>query len=212
MELVKRGEGMDIVWTMTSEARERELLPIRVPLMKGLIGLRLLLIHQDDQGRFEQIGESRQLKALKAGQGHDWPDTKILGHNGYVVTASASYDGLFKMLGKRRIDYFPRSVLEIWREVEHHDDKGLAVESSVALQYPAAEYFFVNKENAVLARRLEEGLQRAIADGSFDRLFFEYFGDLLERSRLEDRVRFELENPLLPAETPVGQRDFWYQY
>ena len=212
LKQLKKGEGLDVVWTMTSEERERAFLPIRVPLFKGLVGTRLLLINKTDQLRFEQIASSRQLQALHAGQGHDWPDTDILTHNGYTVTGSASYEGLFKMLAKRRIDYFPRSILEIWQEADQYAGEDLIVESSIVLQYPAAIYFFVNKKNDVLAQRLEEGLRRALADGSFDALFFERFGESLRRARLSARRRIDLTNFLLPAGTPLDQPSLWYQY
>ena len=65
--------------------REQALLAIRIPLFKGLIGTRLLLINATDQPRFDQITGGAQLRVLHAGQGHDWPDTDILLHNGYAV-------------------------------------------------------------------------------------------------------------------------------
>jgi len=212
LEQLRKGEGLDVVWTMTSVERERELLPIRIPLFKGLIGTRLLLVNRADQARFAAITESGHLKALAAGQGHDWPDTGILKHNGYAVSGSSSYAALFKMLAKQRIDYFPRSILEIWEEAQRHAGDGLAVESALVLQYPTALYFFVNKKNTALARRLEEGLRRALADGSFDQLFFDQFGDVIRRARLGERTRFDLENPSLPAQTPLDQSALWYTY
>lgn len=209
---LKQGTGIDVAWTMTSVQREQELLPIRIPLLKGLIGTRLLLINEADEARFGQITASEQLKALDAGQGHDWPDTDILRHNGYRVTESPAYDALFRMLHRHRIDYFPRSIEEIWVEAERGADKGLVVEKTIVLQYPTAIYFFVNKTNHALARRLEEGLERALADGSFEALFRKNFYHLIEQADLENRTRFHLENPLLPPKTPVGRRALWYRW
>lgn len=212
LEQLKRGIGIDIVWTMTTKSREKDLLPIRIPLFKGLIGTRLLLINKKDENRFKQIKTSEQLKELSAGQGHDWPDTEILKYNGCKVVESASYDALFKMLQKNRIDYFPRSIEEIWAEAEQYAGKGLVVEKTIVISYPAAVYFFVNKNNHVLANRLEEGLKRAIADGSFDKLFFERFNEIIERANLSDRIQLNLENPFLTPETPLERKEFWYQY
>ena len=203
---LEKGIGIDVVWTMTSASREQVLRPIRIPLLKGLIGTRLLLINKEDQAKFERIKTSAQLQALNAGQGHDWPDTEILKHNGYAVVESASYDALFRMLQKHRIDYFPRSVEEIWAEAEQHAGKGLVVEESIAIQYTACIFFFVNKNNHVLARRLKEGLQRTLADRSFDKLYSERFNEIIERAHLNDRIRFDLENPLLPPEGPVDHQ------
>ena len=58
----------------------------------------------------------------------------------------------------------------------------------------------------MLARRLEEGLQRTLADGSFDKLYSERFNEIIERAHLNDRIRFDLENPLLPPEGSVDHQ------
>jgi len=169
-----------------------------------------LLINATDQPRFDPITGGAQLRVLHAGQGHDWPDTDILIHNGYAVVGSASYIGQFKKLSKQRIDYF--SVLEIWQEADQHAEQGWVVEASMVLQDPAAIYFFVNQKDQALARRLEEGLRRAIADGSFEALFFECFGEVIQRARLAARTRFDLEHPLLSSETPLDQPQRWRPY
>lgn len=39
-------DEMDVVWTMTSEDRERNFFPIRIPIYKGLIGWRVGLIQE----------------------------------------------------------------------------------------------------------------------------------------------------------------------
>ncbi|HRH78435.1 MAG TPA: twin-arginine translocation signal domain-containing protein, partial [Cellvibrionaceae bacterium] len=38
--------GLDILWTATSTDIEEEALPIRVPLYKGLLGHRILIVHK----------------------------------------------------------------------------------------------------------------------------------------------------------------------
>ena len=72
------GRDLDVVWSITSEERERDLLPVRIPIDKGLYGWRLLLINQSELGRFEKVRSLDDLKSLRAGQGHDWPDTGLL--------------------------------------------------------------------------------------------------------------------------------------
>jgi hypothetical protein len=81
------------------------------------------------------------------------------------------------------------------------------------LIYPTAIYFFVAQKNKKLAHRIEKGLLKAIADGSFDRLLKSYpthakaFKDL-ERN---PRQKHFLHNPLLPIETPLKNHKLWYQ-
>jgi hypothetical protein len=68
----------------------------------------------------------------------------------------------------------------------------------------------VNKRNVTLAKLIETGLERAIADGSFDELFNEHFGETIERLDLENATYFQLANPLLPELTPTSKQELWY--
>jgi hypothetical protein len=93
---------------------EAALLPIRIPIDKGLLGWRIFLVNRAKADQFAAVKTLDGLRPYQAGQGHDWPDTDILRANGLKVQGSANYDGLFKTLQAGRIDYFPRSVVEIW--------------------------------------------------------------------------------------------------
>lgn len=192
LTLLRQGKEIDIVNFMTSDERERDLLPIRIETDKGLIGWRLLLVKKSQLGRFEQIGHE-QLRLLKAGQGADWPDTAILRQNGFAVHATSNYDSLFKLLDSGRIDYFPRSAIEIWGEAERYAEQELVVEPSLALHYPTATYFFVNKNNPGLAAAVKEGLEKLIADGTLDKVFNQHYDDVIKRSNLKQRRVFELK-------------------
>ena len=116
------------------------------------------------------------------------------------------------MLSYKRFDYFPRGVNEIWEEVRTHRNQGLIVEKTLLLKYPAPIYFFVNKRNVELAKRLEKGLRLAIQDGSFDRLFLNHPSNrpIFELAQMKKRRIFLLKNPLLPEETPLWDKALWY--
>jgi hypothetical protein len=210
-ELEANSGAVQIVWTMTSKEREQQLMPIRIPIYKGLIGWRLALVKEQKAKQFESVKGIKEMTSFEAGQGHDWPDTEILRANGLRVVGEASYDGLFKLLEKGRFDYFPRSMSEIWAEADTHASTGLVVDKNIALHYRAAVYYFVNKDNTKLADALRKGLERAIADGSFDKLFHQYNGDLIRRAGLSKRVILELNNPLLPMETPLNRKGLWFK-
>ncbi len=207
---LQHGRAVDVMWTMASRQREHDLLPIRIPLDMGLIGWRLLLIRERDLGRFAAIRSMGQLAAMEALQGHDWPDTDILRANNFKVQTSSDYASMFQMLLSGRVDYFPRAVFEIWSEADTMAASGLVVAPGLALHYPSAFYFFVNKSNTALAKAIRSGLERMQADGSYDRLFQQYFGDMLRRSDLAARRVFELRNPLLSEATPQRAR-LWYR-
>lgn len=208
---LRNGRAIDVMWTMSSQQRERDLLPVRIPLDMGLIGWRLLLIRKRDAPRFAAIRKLAELQGLDALQGHDWPDTEILRANGFRVQTASDYAGMFKMLESGRVDYFPRAVFEVWNEAEAFAAQDLMVAPGLALHYPAAFYFFVNKSNTALAAAIQRGLESMLADGSYERLFRDYFGEMVSRSGLDARRVFELRNPLLSQATPLERRQLWYR-
>ena len=208
---VELGRGVDIAWAMTNLSREQRLRPIRIPVDKGVLGWRLLLIQERNAAQFAKIRSWDQLKPLVAVQGHDWPDTDILRSNGVKVQVDADFSNLFKLLERGRVDFFPRSFQEIWPEAARHADGGLVVEQTLVLRYPTALYFFVNKNNTALAKALETGLERAIADGSYEKLFQQFYGDAIKRSKLTTRKAIKLQNPYQPPGMPLQRKELWFQ-
>lgn len=212
LRMLSAGEEVDVLWSMTSQKREQYLRPVRIPLTKGLAGYRLLIVRNDDVHRFSRIKSITDLAELVAGQGADWPDTDILRHNSLPVTTSG-YFSLFTMLERERIDYMPRAVTEPWLEVSQRPEMDLRVEPTLLLHYPAATYFFVRQPNRALAERLEQGLEAAIKDGSFDELFYDHPSHkvVFEQSRLSERRILCLKNPLLPKQMPLERDEFWWR-
>lgn len=203
---------INVAWSMTDTNREALLLPIRIPIFKGLIGWRIFLVRDDSRGRFAAVSQLDQLRQFKTIQGHDWPDTKILQANGFDVATSKEYPALFSMLEQSRGDLFPRSVVEIWSELSSdHMPANVNVETGLGIRYPTAMYFFVNKRNATLGRLIENGLEKAIANGSFDELFMQVHAGAINRAKMRERQFFELSNPLLPEQTPINRPELWYQ-
>ncbi|MDD2159678.1 hypothetical protein N1078_03700 [Pseudomonas sp. MIL19] len=207
---LEHNERLDVVWSMTSREREQRLLPVRIPLDKGLYGWRIALLPSSRAELLKDVRTLNDLRPFSAGQGHDWPDTDILRSNGLPVTISANYGSLFHMLQAQRFDYFPRSVIELWDELKHPRSKQLVADQHVLLHYPAAMYFFFSRQRPELAQTVRLGLQRAIADGSFERLFQEHFAADLQRAQLHKRQVIELQNPFLPGATPLQRRELWF--
>lgn len=208
--LIEAGRRLDVMWTFTTKEREERMLPIRIPIDRGLFGWRLLLIKASNQTQFRAIKSKEDLAKLRAGQGHDWPDTDILNANGFLLSGSTTYEGLFDMLSRNHIQYFPRSILEAELELTAHPDHNLAIESNIVLHYPTAVYFFVNPQHTELANDIKQGLLSAIEDGSFKRLFDKNFSAAIQRASLSKRNIIQLKNPLLSTETPLEDKRFWF--
>jgi ABC-type amino acid transport substrate-binding protein len=208
---IEAGRTIDVGPIPSSAEREARLLAIRIPINKGMLGWRLGLIRKGEQGSIANVNTLEDLKRLRLAQGQEWPDTQILQANGIDVITAPRYEGLFKMLIGKRFDYFPRSVMEIWDEQAINADT-LEVEPRLALHYFYDAYFMVNRKNTRLAQDIREGLEKAIADGSFDKLFQQYYGDRLRKAHLETRTVIELKNPLLTPGTPSDRPELWYDH
>ncbi|NDV24658.1 ABC transporter substrate-binding protein [Desulfovibrio sp. JC022] len=211
LRLMKNGRGIDLTWSMTSKEREKEFLPIRIPMQKGLLSHRIFLIKPENQVAFRNVNTIDDLKTYKAGQGYDWPDTAILKANGLPTTTCSQYQFCFKMLDEGRFDYFPRGVCEPWGEITEHQDMDFTVEKTIMLRYPSPLYFFVSRNNPELAKRVEKGLRIALEDGSFDKLFYNHpmMKEAFAKARLSKRKIIDLKNPTLPPETPLEDKSLW---
>ena len=197
---------------MTNPEREQQLRPIRVPIDRGLIGWRLLAINSLDKTTFEKLPDVQALKSLLTVQGTDWPDFSILKANGFNVVASNYFSGMYEMVKLHRVRFFPRSVTEIWPELEGLSTGSATVQVAPkwVLHYPAALYFFVRKDDEDLAYTIEQGLEIALRDGSLRELFLRHFQESIEKAQLTNRITVELTNPELPPQTPLERRELWF--
>jgi hypothetical protein len=212
IELAAGHSPVDVMWTVTDREREASgLLPVRIPIDRGLMGWRLLLVRRSELAQWQRVRGLDELRQRLAGQGHDWPDTTILRANGLQVGTSSGYDALFRMLAAGRVDYFPRSILEIDAEMAGDRHPALAIAPRLMLYYPAAAYLFVSPTRPDLAEALRIGLEAAVADGSFQRLHREFYGAVLKAHPVSPGQVLRLSNPLLPAETPLQRRELWLQ-
>lgn len=204
--ILLQNDQYDVHWLNTTPERERELLPVRVPLDKGAIGWRLFFIRPEMQPTFDRIQIAKDFKPYIFVQGHDWADVPILLSNGFAVEQSSNWAGLFKMVAMDRAQGFPRSIVEIVAERDEDVAKSLVIEKNLILHYPAAYYFFVNRNNKRLGDALERGLVKSIQDGSFDELYFSTFGAAISQLNLEKRRIISIANPALTTENA----EFWF--
>ncbi|WP_105169445.1 hypothetical protein [Pseudoalteromonas sp. T1lg23B] len=200
LDLLANQDIIDVHWSVTSITREQLLGVVYIPLLRGLMGARLLLIHEDNADKFAAIQNPQWLFNHSIGSGIDWPDTKIYEKTGFdVATGDATH--LHDMLAQKRFELFPRALHEPWDEIAQRPK--LMVEPNLALCYPAAMYFFVNPQNHTLRKRLTFGLQQAIEDGSFEKLFLSdpIIADALQRSRFTQRMVLRIPNPFMSIRT-----------
>lgn len=208
-ELMANNSGIDVIFGGATPDREANYQPIRFPLFKGLYGWRISLIHQDNSSLFSTIDNLEKLKTIKAGQFHSWSDTKVLLSNELNVVAGSDHIGLYKMLHSKRFDYFPRSVLEVVGDYQAFEHLNIAIDPHAIIHYPAAYYIYVRKGNDTLASAIKYGLERALKDGALDKLFNQYYGDVINRIKSEKRHVIKLKNPRLSSKTPLDRKELW---
>jgi len=213
LKQILHNDEINVAWTMTSKQREQQLLPVRVPIFKGLYGWRVLVTTQDKVNTLLNINTLSDFKSIHFIQGHDWPDTQILQDNGLTVSTSIEYSSLFNMLIKGRGDVFPRSVLEVETELNTFKDEAganLTIVPHFLLQYPSAIYFFFSKEKPEIAQAVEKGLAIMRKNGEFDRLFKAYHRSAIEHADIKNKIIIKLKNKQLPALTPLNDASLWF--
>jgi ABC-type amino acid transport substrate-binding protein len=216
VELSRPGGALTVIHLDTTPDMERDLLPVRIPVDRNLVGYRVLLIRKEDQPRFtpQRIRTLEDLKRLTFGLGLGWVDVGIMRHNGFNVVTGSDYEGLFAMLASGRFDAFPRGAAEVLAEFDRRKEtfKGLHIEENFLLYYPLPMYFWFPRtpQGERLAARAKEGMLAMIADGTYERIFRSAFKDRIERLGLAKRRVFRLDNPYLVPETPFGDRRLWF--
>ncbi|TAH12433.1 MAG: hypothetical protein EAZ11_06175 [Curvibacter sp.] len=197
----------------TSAERERVLLPVRIPLDKGLTGYRLFLTQEYLQEQLRTVRTLDDLKQYRIGQGAAWIDAQILRNAGLTVESGSTYEGLFQMLALGRFELFSRGVNEISKEHQEYKEKypSMVVEKSLLLYYPLPRYFFFARtpEGERYAQRVEEGLDMLRKNGDFDKRYRAFKRETLQGLDLSGRRLFRIPNPTLSAETPLQDRALW---
>ncbi|SFU30236.1 hypothetical protein [Pseudoduganella namucuonensis] len=198
----------------TSRELERDFLPVRIPIDKGLLGFRVFLIRAADLPRFAAVRTLQDLRRFRAGQGKDWVDIDILHAAGIPVVEGSYFDGLFSMLMVGRFDFFSRGVDEVVLELEERRARypHMVIEPTLLLHYPLPRYLFVRRdaEGERLAKRLRAGLETMVQDGTLNALFRQHKGPVIEQLNLEKRRLIALPATLATPETPLNRPELWY--
>lgn len=210
LQLLNSGD-LTVAWSGTSYRRENLYRPLRVPLFLGLLGVRVPVIRAADQARFDKITEETQLQALVACQGDQWPDSDILERNHYTVERVAKFESMYRMLKGGRCDYFPRSIIEVYGELNAPDRSDLIVYERLLLSYTFPMYYFTSYGREELARSLESRLYEFATSGRLLEFMKSHPATrpAFPLSRFRKSTIFYLHNPDLPTETPISDTALW---
>lgn len=207
--------GINVSLFPAQRGLDDKLTPVRIPVDRGMLGYRVLLIRESDQPVFSAVRSLADLGKIRFGLLSWWEDVPIMTNAGLIVVPGTSYEGLFKMLGAGRFDALSRSSSEVIQEfdVRGKDLPGVAIEKHLLLHYPMPAYFwFPNTEDGRRrAERVRIGLVEMMRDGTLQALFDQEFGPLIKRLDMDHRLVLELSNPLLGDNDPLTDSSLWYR-
>jgi|GEM_PF-3081244 len=198
----------------TSKDYEEIALPIRIPLVRGLIGARINAIPKGTQDKFLSANTLADLKGMTFLQGIGWGDIAILEGAGLNVK-TARKSQLYPLIASAAADAYPLASVEILGERSDYANLDYDIEQEIVLIYDRFPfYFFTGKHNADLAVIITRGLEEAYEDGSFIQFFRTHpmirqiFADL----KLDSRRPIRFDNPNLTPETAALPEHYWHKF
>jgi hypothetical protein len=173
---------------------------IEIPVCRGVLGHRLLVIPQKQAERFANINSVRQLQQMTIGIPATWADADLFRHNDFNVSEKGSLDDLFMRLLNQEFDYIALGANEIESIFAQFSGEkaGLLLEPTILIYYPLPLVFYIHSDRQDLVSIIESGLTTAIANGKHESLFEEHHPNLINRLALRTRTTFRLTNPYLP--------------
>lgn len=201
---VFRLKNFDVFVTVAGNLKlaNEQKIAIPLPLMKGLLGYRILIIRDTDREKFAGITSSAHLQQLRLGIPNTWADAELFRQNGYQVVEKGSFNELFTRLQNNEFDYVSFGANEVEGVFSERATlaENLTIEPSLLVYYPFPIIFYVNPNNTALAKRITEGLTRISQNGTLDKIFDSYYGETIAKLKLKKRTMIKLKNPILPPE------------
>ncbi|MDC8829501.1 hypothetical protein [Alteromonas gilva] len=201
--LIKHAEESPDVWLWASPYNpiNTDLAVIEYPIFNGVLGLRSIIVHQDNLPALNQVTNLEALKQYTIGQGPGWTDVAIYRHNGFNVT-EARLTRLFNMTANKRFELFPLGRIEIDQQTLQSKKGGdvLTIAPNHMIYYPHPVLFHLSHKHTKVIKRLREGLVTITNNGVLEALFESHFPQITAQLRQPDTIVFTLENNTLPQE------------
>lgn len=204
---------IDIYWAGMDAARASEFSVVNIPLVKGLLGFRVFITHQDNLKKFKNMSTLSDLKKVNLCQGSHWPDTDIMLAAGLNILPNPIYENMFSQTYIKRCDAFPRGINEAMSEYQARRIvmPELVLYQDLILHYPFPMYFFTSAKNSQLADFIQTGLEKAIDDGSFAQYMKSHptTKHLFPIETWKNARFIKLENPFLPEGLDTENPRYW---
>lgn len=196
------GQDVDIVSLPPSKEREKRLLPVFVPLTRGLLGMRVCVIHPKFKNLFSSLTQLEDFnkQGVTMVVGSDWQDRKIIEAAGLKTQTRPLLIDLFALIDESSPKCFSRSLNEIDGELEKIEEFNLTTDSFVLLDYDLPSLFFVTPKKPELANRISKGLERLIQNKDYFKIFWRHYRSVFKIHHVRSRKILHLPNPNLSDE------------
>lgn len=208
-EAALRGQ-VDVVMLPNTAPATGALVPVKLPLRRGLLGVRLLVARPESVESLLHVETLADLRrGFRFGYGRAWLDAEVMEQLGFQLVYGSTYAGLFDMLRAGRFDVLSRGVNELSAELADPRlaGRGLVVVPGIALYYPLDDYFWVSPMRPELHEAIERGFLRALEDGSYAALFSRHYAKAMHDADLEERRVIHLLGYPVPPGTPLEHFD-----
>lgn len=209
---ILKGKVANIYIGVATEEWNNKTIPIKIPVRKGLLNYRLLMIHENDLETFSRVETLEDLKGITAGLRSGWVTTKVFQEAEMNLVVVQNFDGLFMSLNNHRFSYIPRAIYEIFNELISYQDvlNHVVVEPTLVLHLPMPTYVYVSPSEPRIAKRIEKGLKIMLGNGEFDQILNKYYSDDIERADLKNRKIIKMDNPYYIDKSLLNDDKLWY--
>ncbi len=211
--MVEAGD-IDVACFGVSAQRLQRLRPIRFDIMRGMVGLRYMIIRREDEPRLARLSDADYLHTLRYGLQEQWADVPVMQANGLKLELAVRAERLVGMLSAGRCDALPRGANEVLLEMRAHrgNTPALAVESSRVLYFPFPIYFWVREGNEELAQAIHQGLRRIEKSGELRQLFMTSHAKELAFIRAGRQRVIQLSADALPQPLERPDTSWWWPF
>lgn len=210
-ELALERSQLSVAWSGATYIDVASLHAIKAPIAKGLLSYHFFLVHQRNMQAFSKITSITDLQKLRSAHAHGWGDSLVF-DNAELPYLESGYNGIFDLLQHGRIDYLSRGLTEVLDELKARREShpSIRVEPSLMLFYPWPYYFYVNRNNTALEKRLQIGMQRIRESGEHDNIIQYCFAEELAMFKLAGRRVLHLQNPWMDDNWQAECPGCWY--
>ncbi len=185
---------------------------VPIPIYRGLMNYRLLLIHKSNSEEFGSISTVDDLKLYKTGMFGHSSTIKQLRKLSFPTIATHNTRTMFSMLEHRRFHYILRGIHEAYDELEgnQYDVPNVIIAPKLGVHLSQPVVLYMSPGETRLAKRLEEGLIKITHTGEFETIFNRHFLNYIKKSKFHTRKIIKIDSDLAGRVNFNKTPGLWY--